>query len=144
MELNIKGHIVLIDDSDWDTIKDYTWRIVKRPKLYYVEAYHNGKNIYMHRLLMAASDGVEDDHENHNGLDCRRRNLRLITHAGNARNSRRKNKSGFKGVEITNKKFRSRIRIDGKHIHLGTFDSAGEAAIAYQEAYAKQIKKEIL
>jgi hypothetical protein len=105
MRLNIKNHIVLIDDSDWDIVKDYHWRIYKSFNTYYARGYlknlpvKSQKQIRMHRLIMDAPDGVEVDHENRNGLDCRRQNLRLITHSGNQRNKTLFDKTGFQGVK---------------------------------------------
>jgi hypothetical protein len=57
-------------------------------------------------------------------------------------NSKRKissrNTSGFTGVSKDKKRFMARIRIDGKQIHLGTFDSPKEAALAFDRAAVQQ------
>ena len=47
------------------------------------------------------------------------------------------NKTGFNGVHKAKKKFQAQIRVDGKVKHLGTFTSARNAAMAYDEAIVK-------
>lgn len=47
------------------------------------------------------------------------------------------NTSGFKGVRWQNPKWRASIMVDGKNIYLGTYESAIEAAEAYDKAAMK-------
>ena len=47
------------------------------------------------------------------------------------------NKTGFNGVSKKRKKFQASISINGKEKHLGTFTSARNAAMAYDEAIVK-------
>jgi hypothetical protein len=50
----------------------------------------------MHHLILPLTKDVEIDHINHNGLDNRRCNLRLVTHQQNIQNtSVRKQKKNF-------------------------------------------------
>lgn len=87
------------------------------------------------------------DHEDHNGLNCQRRNIRIATSADNAHNTRsHKNAvSKYKGVskvgpalsKVSKKKWRARI--GGKTI--GYFKSAKEAAQAYDKAAAEKYGK---
>lgn len=66
------------------------------------------------------------DHINGDGLDNRRENLRVCTHAENTRNKRMlsANTTGLKGVSWhkKDKKFRAQIGFDGQKVHLGNFD----------------------
>ena len=60
-------------------------------------------------------------------------NCRWVTNTIQHRNTRRimsTNKSGFRGVDFYKKKWRASITVSGKHIHIGTFDSAECAAKA--------------
>lgn len=76
------------------------------------------------------------DHINGDGLDNTRNNLRAVTPAENLRNQRlrKDNTSGFKGVSRHEGRWRARVRVDGKYTHVGLFDSAEDAARAYDEA----------
>ncbi len=81
------------------------------------------------------------DHENRNRLDDRIENLRIATQSQNMANAelRSTNTSGYKGVHWVEhaKKWRARIKVNYKVIHLGYFDSPGQAHAAYVKA-AKQ------
>lgn len=146
MELNIQKHIVLIDDEDRSLICSYNWTIAEREHTNYAITTKSGNTFYMHRLIMGAGPGdPEVDHENRNGLDCRRFNLRFITKSGQLRNRKLKNKTGFTGVELMpSGRYIARIRIDDIKKSIGTFDTAEEAGAAYQAAYEKQLSRELL
>lgn len=77
------------------------------------------------------------DHKDGNSLNNRWLNLRECTRSQNAANSgpQKNNKLGIKGVWRRKRgKFRSGIRVYGKRINLGTFDTLEVAAHAYQRA----------
>ncbi len=80
----------------------------------------------------------EIDHENHNKSDNRICNLRDGTHSNNQhnRNAYANNTSGYKGVSWHKGhiKWKASIRVNGKLIHLGYFQSAEEARDAYNNA----------
>ena len=93
---------------------------------------HGGR---FHRMiLLPIPRGFEVDHINHNQLDNRRENLRVVTHTVNLRNhkghkSTALSASGINGVTLARGGFwRARITSHGKRIYLGSFQSR-EAAI---------------
>lgn len=82
------------------------------------------------------------DHLNRDSSDNRIENLRIATAQENAQNKRRARKdsqSGLMGAVwlAANKKFRARIQVDGKSIHVGMFATAEEAHAAYLAAKQK-------
>lgn len=102
----------------------------------------------LHRLAWAFvyQDMPEQiDHINGIPSDNRIVNLRAATPLENHYNAglRKDNKSGVKGVRWSEKgqKWLARIRANSKEIHLGSFDSKLEAALAYDSAAVKLHKK---
>lgn len=76
------------------------------------------------------------DHKNNNPLDNRVENLQLITQRENASKDKKNGTSKYTGVtwaKVSNK-WASRIKINGKSIHLGYFNTELEAAKYYQNA----------
>jgi hypothetical protein len=88
------------------------------------------------------------DHEDGNGLNNQRYNLRpadhglnnanrrpATTHGGKAKTSRYKGVSWFRpGPGKGRERWRARIRIDGREAALGYFDDEEAAARAYDDA----------
>lgn len=115
----------------------------------------NGKSYYsvsicgigygLHRVIWKWVTGENPteciDHIDGDGLNNSFGNLRDATFAENLRNTKKckRNTTGFKGVLLSSdrKKFISQIKVSGKSMHLGTFDSTEQAAIAYQQAAKK-------
>jgi len=135
----------LVDDDDYERISKYKWHIhpsgnVKRAARSSVAGDHvQGKRItiFLHRVIMAAPDGFDVDHINHDGLDNRKKNLRLCNPSENQHNRRPQIgcASRYKGVTRNGNKWRSRIRIpySKRETSLGTFESEIEAALAYDK-----------
>lgn len=78
------------------------------------------------------------DHRNRNKSDNRASNLRDVGHAYNGQNTgmRPNNTSGHRGVDRHNGRWRARICVDGRSIHLGHYATPEEAARAYIDASA--------
>lgn len=119
---------ILVDAYDFEKLKHYTFEVIfcrGRPTGVRVI------NTSLARSIMKPQRGMEVDHINRNPLDNRRANLRICTKEENARNKgfHRGAEIPFKGVCKSRNKYRARYK--GKH--LGTFDTAEEAAMAYDE-----------
>lgn len=74
------------------------------------------------------------DHIDNNSLNNNLDNLQLITNRENSIKDRTGGESGYVGVYKSDKKWRSRITVNGIKKNLGVFDSKEEASEYYQNA----------
>lgn len=137
----------LISSVDYELIRSSRWT----PHLSLNTAYAiNSKNkctISAHRMIMGSPMGLEVDHINRNGLDCRRTNLRTATHTQNMLNSpSRTHSSVHRGVSWAS---RDKLWIayinrsgNGKTTIVGYFKTEAEAALARVRAVLDE-KKEV-
>jgi hypothetical protein len=123
-------------------VSQHKWRVLVFPHTCYAITYirfapgKNGRYVaYLHRFILGLGKGrkPEVDHKNHNGLDCRRSNMRVCTSGQNKQNSRYrgKSKSGYRGVFSSGKRWYASIQIDGKRYDSERFDDVLDAARAY-------------
>jgi hypothetical protein len=143
-----QGYFAVIDAGDVEMVSPHRWwawvnyRIDGSILAVYAltGARPNDKQIKppLHRFLMDAPNGLEVDHIDRNGLNNRRSNLRIATHAENQQNQglRVNNTSGFKGVNWHKpmQKWRAYIQANGKLHHLGLYSTPEDAARAYDTA----------
>lgn len=135
------GFVAFVDAEDYPAVSQYVWSASSRSGYRYAVRGEkiDGKNrmILMHRELMKPNDKEQVDHNDHNGLNNRRENLRICSNKQNSRNTRsRPGTSRFKGVCRTSNSGRwsAQITVDGKKKHLGVFSEEIEAADAYDLA----------
>lgn len=120
------GLVCLVDDEDFVRLSPFKWK--SSAKKYAAAKTSNGKQEYMHRVIMSAPPGISVDHINGNGLDNRKSNLRFASKSQNGfnRGAQKNNSSGIKGI-VQDKRdgvWMARIGYQGKKIHLGRFESA--------------------
>lgn len=146
---------ILVSPQYLDLVSQFKWAVAKfgnSNTLYARSSPKYRKSFLMHRLIMGLVDletfdnldpKMFVDHLNHNGLDNRYENLRVVDHRTNMKNLQRvkTGASGFQGVHLdkrkTNKCWQARIRVDYKKIGLGYYTDASEAAKAYDRAAIK-------
>ncbi len=97
---------------------------------------------FAHRVIWKMATGTDPrtiDHINGEGNDNRLVNLREVNHSTNMRNRKlsANNGSGANGVDICNGRYRSRINLEGRSIHIGMFDTLAEAICARKARAAK-------
>jgi hypothetical protein len=107
----------------------------------YMQSMVDGVRHSQHRLAWLIWHGKwpsgDIDHINGNPADNRLVNLRDASKAINMQNQRRlprNNSSGMVGVRPRGRRFTAQIQVDGKAIHLGTFDTAALADAARVDA----------
>lgn len=141
-----QGYVSLVDDEDFERLSAFKWYAHKEDKIVYAWRYAGGgrahrRIVKMHREIMNAPDGVEIDHENGDGLDNQKENLRSATHRQNLCNRRKQSgtSSQFKGVSwyAAGKKWSAYIKTNQSKLHLGYFSDETAAARAYDAAAEK-------
>ncbi len=117
-----------IDIEDIEKVKHIKWRLSHG----YVNNSNkkNGPTIHLHRFVLNTDQFV--DHINHDTLDNRKQNLRIVTKSQNAMNT------NFKGVSLTPAgKFYAHIKYHQKMINLGVYIDEAEAY--YARWYAEKV-----
>lgn len=126
------------DEEDASLIQKYYWYCDTKG---YARTCVDGKFPSMHEML----GYKEYDHENRNGSDNRKSNLRKCTRSQNQMNRTKQinNKSGFIGVywNNRNKKWVATVYVDKKAKYLGGFDKINDAVIARLKAEAQYYGK---
>jgi len=136
-----RGYTAIIDAADADMIGAFNWnaQVTVSGKVYAARSGRVGEGVpcvLMHRVLAGAVKGQDVDHIDTDGLNNRRSNLRACTHHQNMATQQVsiRSKTGLKGAYPARGKFAASIEIDGRTRHLGTFETAAEAAAAYRGA----------
>lgn len=136
-----QNQVAIVDDEDYEALSRHKWYYANGYAIRMARRGLRQMRVMMHREIMRPDDGVEVDHVNGDGLDNRRCNLRVCTHAENLRNRRMhaNNTSGYKGVcwDKQRGKWRAVIRLNGKLKFIGLFGTAADAGAAYNEAAKK-------
>ena len=130
-----KGKVASVDDEDFESLNAFKWYAQKDHNTFYAiraSPRKNGKyhHIYMHREVMNIPDEMQIDHIDRNGLNNQKSNLRIVTHQQNAFN---RNAKGYI-FRKDRQKFQAQIRLNGKLIYLGDFETELGAHAAYLEA----------
>ncbi|MDO8367181.1 MAG: hypothetical protein Q7T20_10315 [Saprospiraceae bacterium] len=107
------------------------------------------ETIYLHKLI--AEKFLADDKtkiqklvgaKNGDKLDCRLENLVYRSRATASRMRKTSSNTGFTGVYREHRRFRAVISLHGKAKHIGMFDTAEEAAAAYNKVSKEHFGEE--
>lgn len=147
-----QGQFAKVDDEDFERLSKLKWYAVKAPHTYYARTTLNGKNVTMHRYILGLEeyDSMEGDHEDHDGLNNQKYNLRKSTRTQNSKNRRAYGTSKYlgvcKGPTMTKKGkvydyshlWFATISLKGRNKKIGQYLTEEEAARAY-DAKAKEL-----
>ena len=136
------GGFTVVDESQFARLNSVTWR---RNRGGYadrvIKVDGKRKTLQIHRLANNTPEGLCTDHINGHKLDNSGRNLRSCTHSQNNHHRMRKKQTHsdekYFGVTKNWNKWESGIRINGKNIYLGLFETPEQAAMAYNDAATK-------
>lgn len=118
----------IIDAEDVSEIRYTKWKlsssgyIMNTPKF-------KGSTKHLSRVILDTNEFV--DHINHNPLDNRKKNLRVVTKSQNQMNA------NYKGVQHLGCKWYAHIKINQKMLNLGNYLDEEEAL--YARWYAEQV-----
>ena len=152
-----QGYTTIVDDCDYERLKNnHYFSVVSKHYVYACRKKKNTRSWLSHEILGVSKQELKKknlivDHINHDTLDNRRCNLRIISKSENAmnteglkKNTSKKSTSKYKGVSWTTryKKWKARIHVNGREIYIGSFDDEIEAARAYNTAAVFYFKKD--
>jgi hypothetical protein len=140
-----QGFVTLVDDADFRALAYFKWYALRGAKGVYA-ARRNVPGelptiILMHRYLLNAPEGVEVDHIDNDSLNNVRANLRLATKSQNGASTRRFDETGqvkkSRGIGFYRGKWTASIKVNGKSIYLGRYETEAGAKAAYDAAALK-------
>lgn len=132
-----QGDEILVDDEDYVLLSRFHFHTTldrgtrKRPTVSI-----NSHTISVQNLILGFTGiGKTIDHIDRNPFNNQKENLRICTYQENSFNRccSKSSKSKYKGVGKQRNNYRATIYKNGRRMYLGTFSSAKEAAIAYDQ-----------
>ena len=124
-----------VDTDDYEKISQYCWSL--NGNGYLGARGPRGEHLLLHRIIMGTKPGELVDHINHDLMDNRKCNLRIVFDAENRLNTklRRNNTSGVTGVYANpDGTWFARITRGGKDHFLGRFSNYEDAVAARKSA----------
>ncbi len=141
-----QGQVSRVDDEDYERLSVHKWHARRKKNTFYAarttsrRANPPKKNIFMHREIAGLKDlSLQVDHEDGDGLNNQRYNLRTATNSQNHAGflTLRKDKtSKFRGVSWHKgtRKWLARLNVQKTRKYLGVHESEESAAEAYDAA----------
>lgn len=130
-----KKEEILVDDEDYDYLNQFKWTLTNG----YVKTsrWINKRrvNFYMAREITKPNDNQSVSYKDGNNLNNQKANL-VVSDKDDlfSKVSETKLRGAYKSTQAVGKPWKSQIRVGGKDIYLGVFDTPEEANKAYLEA----------
>jgi len=121
---------MLIDKEDFELVPKNSWHLSVRG---YPAARVDNKLVTIHQLVVNGQSKTID-HISRDKLDNRKVNLRFATQQLNANNV-----TGRKGYHKNRGKWVTQLRLNGKAVHLGRFNTEQEAKDMYDAAHKYRV-----
>lgn len=133
------GQVALVDLEDFDRINKFKWCAIRRPSGIYHAMRKDacGQTEFMHHAVLRVIPSTKNpvDHENRNGVDNRKFNIKVVTPRINGLN--KPASWNAKIIERHGNRFRVRPQVNGKKVNLGSFSTEEEAIQAVRAFYAE-------
>jgi len=140
-----QGQVAIVDDEDFEYLSQWKWKAKLTPTSngnYYacrnVKVDGKWQTVYIHREVIHPPKNKQVDHINNITLDCRKENLRIATRSQNQMNRLANGKNGHKGIYKKGNRFCAKVGKNKQAYYIGVFETAEEAARAY-DAKAKEL-----
>lgn len=130
-----RGVEALVSDVDYARLVQHRWWPYesKQNGLTYVYTQIKRKTFWMHRMITGCPRTMQVDHQDRDGLNNQRPNLRIASPVQNGANREGWGLSGLKGVYRDGRSWRARITYDGELMNLGSHPTKEAAARAYDQ-----------
>jgi prophage antirepressor-like protein len=136
-----QGETVIVDDEDYERLKDYTWSSNKQLGKCYPVRWEGNKPVRLSREILQVHD-KKIFFANGDNLDFRKDNL-TTTRISKQRAVRGWGASKYKGVIRRSDKWEAIIYVDKKARSLGYYVSEEAAARAYDAAALQYLEKNV-
>lgn len=134
-----QGFYAKIDDEDYDDLSKHKWYALRNRNMIYAARRYKNKTVLMHREIFNLTDcDTKLDHEDRDGLNNQKSNIRISTVSQNNANRRKKPNSISKYLGVTISGYRANgspvwrtlLEKDGKQ-YTDSSRTEIEAAIKY-------------
>lgn len=130
-----KGYSVQVDDEDFHRIRIFPWKILMLGKgnFYCGFSINIGKKKYkkvwlQHMIVGKPPEGKRIFFKDKNPLNCTKANIEFLSYSEYGHMTHKKTEDKYLGVIL---EYIARIRVNNKLKVIGVYDSAQEAAKAY-------------
>lgn len=151
-EIVMTDIFVMVDDDDYERVSANRWYLMKLyhcdTEILYARRYEgsprngNHRAILMHREILGTTERTHKvDHQDGNGLNNQKYNIRVCTHSQNMSNRKvsYKKKIKYLGVLFDRKKnkYKASMKLNGIVYRSALLETPELAAIAYNELVQK-------
>jgi hypothetical protein len=135
-----QGYEAMVDDEDYLRVIQYKWYVRNSRGIYACRTLTSSKlEIFLHNFILHPPKGFTVDHEDRNGLNCQKYNLRFATRSQQIINrvTLHKKTNEYRGVFPNGKNWQTVLLHNKTRYYGGTYTNIVDAAKAYDELAKK-------